>query len=384
MFLSALIHEVSVMVLHTLLFRSQSVETSVSSADEEVKSKSPSLGYTYMSIWFHSSCVWKWIPTSHFSQPLTLNKKVLSITTNVYLMTDSSPKTIKAVAKLEEWLSSLPEHPPSSNMMLWMSRYSTQCPRACCYSPDCACIRCDNCRSSLTSNGVPAPRNICMECELAFSEDMSDFLFQVPSLTLCDNCFDMGACKHQHTQFCRVNELGEHATRERIHGVSDLRKLSPSDFPAVKVEGEHACCQCCFEKFKEPDVIAVAAPGCMHDHGLPIENKNEGVSDSKTYMCRTCSFQYLVSRNEDTYCDIGQYCTVCSHIVERDRWTQEFRKEAENSFSTGSIVELSNRKAQLIQLHPQLWIQSIVIDEFEKVRMREEEKQENNSYNMKS
>jgi hypothetical protein len=327
-------------------------------------------------------------------------------------MAEQENKEQASVSIIDVWLSTLPQNPPSHNMMLWMKSYMTPCDRACCYSPDCACIRCDGCGDSLTANGVPSPRNMCMECPLANTEDLSKFKFQLPKLTLCDKCFESDTFKHEHSSFCRVSEVGAHISAVRGNGLSPLQHLTISDFPIVSAQiissfgGESMICQCCQEEFNTSDVVvasgsnnsditsklAVTAPGCKKYHGMANASKMHGVRDSHLYMCQDCAFQFVTSQQGDTYCDINQFCKVCLHEAEAENWRLEFRHEAlrciaspppppllllsatvastisEDEEGDHRVVNcLIKKKDELKRLHLQLWIQEIIDDEFENV-----------------
>lgn len=290
---------------------------------------------------------------------------------------------------VNEWMSSLPQNPPTDNMMLWMKSYIKPCSKSCCYSPDCACIRCDNCLLSLTSNETPSPRNICIECSLVFSENLNNFIFQVPKITLCDDCFESEDFKHEHTSFCKVNENGEHIYIKRMIGIAPLLHLKLNDFPIIKNEiiemlGDEArYCQCCQEEFNhftdkidgtnvsssDDYIIPVSSPGCLKNHGMPNIIKNQGyVTDTHKYMCRNCSYQYLKSQQLDTYCGNikNAYCKLCLHEFEVERWHNEFKNERLKCDDNIDLknTKLLNKKEELKLLHLQPWIQEIIDFEF--------------------
>lgn len=244
------------------------------------------------------------------------------------------------------------------------------CSQSCCYAADCACIRCDSFSSSLTSSEFLKTRYICTECELAFSEDLNNFTFQVLNFTVCETCFASDNIKHEHKQFCRINSLGEHMLVKRRAGFAVVQKLCPEDLPTISstmlgtLSEASRYCQCCQVDFSE-DNLAVSTPGCMHAHGLPLISKNDGVADSMKHMCEDCAFQYYKSISQDTYCDISRYCMVCQNIRKEQIWRTDFKSEAEMAFLEGGVEQLIIKMNDLKKLHLQSWVQKIIDEEFE-------------------
>lgn len=274
--------------------------------------------------------------------------------------------------KLQSWLSELPTTPPTANMMRWMSSYDFTCNRSCCYSPDCACIRCDECYKSLTSPHL-RDRYVCSECDLGMSEDLNRFCFEVPGLTLCESCFNSHSFKHEHTLFCRIEENGHHSGEIRRVGISSKQQLQLSDLVALPMErisskcGE--CCQACLCPFEESDP-PVSLPGCENAHGLAVFNDKYGVQDSNTFMCRECAFQCLSVNGQGTYCDLSHYCKVCMHTRESLQWREEFASLATEAYEDGGAASLESKLQQQLMLHRQKWIQQIMREEFELKRDR--------------
>jgi hypothetical protein len=201
------------------------------------------------------------------------------------------------------------------------------------------------------------------------SEDLNKFSFPVPGLTLCDKCFESDSFKHEHVLFCQVNTTGRHRAVMRSVGVTDKLSLQLDDMVAVPLERAllnnttaTAVCQGCLCPFEEGDP-PVSMPGCKRVHGISLYSDAEGVVDSGKFMCRACCFHYLTANNGDTYCDIQQYCKVCLHAKEVQRWREEFAEEARECGPTPA--SLDSRREELLLLHRQQWIQRIVNQAFD-------------------
>ena len=273
-------------------------------------------------------------------------------------MSDLYEEATSNVTKTQLWLDNLPQTNPTENMMRWMCVYDRPCHRACCYSPDCACIRCDSCHMSLTTPEVQS-RYLCVECELCMSEDLNNFCFPVPGLSLCESCFVSDNFKHDHITFCDVNKIGTHNETVRDVGIINKIQILLEDLvvcPRCNLEDD-ALCQGCLCPFDDSDP-PVSAPGCTQGHGIAEYNYLNGVIDSRKFMCRECTLQYLKITGQDYYCDIHTFCKVCSHNEMEKRWREEMKEEARNA------ANLGYRREELLELHRQKWIQKIILEIF--------------------
>ena len=291
---------------------------------------------------------------------------------------------------IESWLESLPETPPTSNMLRWMTSYDVPCGRSCCYSPDCASIRCESCYISFTKDdGVHIERNVCMECKLIHTESLDKFVFEVVGKVFCDTCFSSEHVLHEHTKFCKIDKCGFHSLNVRSIGISPLKTLQQTDLPKIsrttfdrlKESGRNYCGgQCCedFDSYENVDFFPVASPGCRFDHGMvDLSNKKLGTTDSQKFCCNSCAFKDVIANNTQLYVDFSQYCKICIHEKEMNEWRYEFKEAAKSLYDACSVgVEshdldavmiealLSAKRDELKRLHLQPWIQKIIDEEF--------------------
>ena len=64
-------------------------------------------------------------------------------------------------------------YPPTENMMVRIKNYDVPCHRLCCLSEDCAAIKCDGCRCTLTTF-PPLDRYECIECPPWLGREIHD------------------------------------------------------------------------------------------------------------------------------------------------------------------------------------------------------------------
>jgi len=253
------------------------------------------------------------------------------------------------LASIEAWRSSLPDSTPTANMMRWMSKFQTPCTKACCFSPMCGCIRCTNCRTSLTSLDTPKVRYQCMECPIILSGPSS-------RPELCDICFRSDSVAlHDHALFCKVDELGRHTMVRRTRTVT-RKQLLESDFLVAESSKEEICPVCC-EEFSA-DKRPVCPPGCKRGHGESKSDPVLGIVDTGVHYCAECALGFQQSRDRGTYCDITTYCQCCQHEDEMSGWREEFRE----LFAKGS--EPRNTRRDMYALHVQPWIRSVLDEEY--------------------
>ncbi|CAJ1358721.1 unnamed protein product [Effrenium voratum] len=135
----------------------------------------------------------------------------------------------------EDWRKQLPERPVTPNMMRWQRFYEAPCGFACCFSPDCACLRCSGCGKSLTSL-PPKARFQCMDCEILPPETPFD-----PRPELCVACFGSDQALHWHSRFLLVDERGAHRAVERKLGLAEPKLVT-----TLRSDGFEGCN---FERF---------------------------------------------------------------------------------------------------------------------------------------
>lgn len=249
---------------------------------------------------------------------------------------------------IDRWQASLPNTIPTDNMMRWMSKFDKPCFKGCCFSPLCGCIRCTNCRTSLTSNDRPKVRYQCMECPLILKGHSS-------RPELCEACFrSETAALHDHALFCKVDERGEHSTIRR-HKTVSRKDLLGSDF--IPVQTLQDSCPVCCEPFSATNQ-AVSPPGCKRGHGESKSDPILGIIDTQVDYCANCALMFEQSRDRGTYCDITAYCKCCQHENEMRGWRDEFRDLFSRVDSPNEVL------ADLLKLHTQPWIRAAVRDEF--------------------
>lgn len=188
--------------------------------------------------------------------------------------------------------------------MRWMCAYNDICDRACCYSSECACIRCSFCHKSFTSiPGHHMPRLECMQCTSSRA-------------TMCEACFTSPAALHDHTRFCHIDERGVHSVAHRTVGLASRRELTPSDLPTVPIselpaEASRQCavCFCDFDDNTE-EMQAVAPPGCVRRYAFAVPDSELGHKDTRSYCCRECHFAFLSYNKRTSYCDINEFRTL--------------------------------------------------------------------------
>ena len=284
---------------------------------------------------------------------------------------------------LTSWLSILPEEEPTPNMMQWMQCFEIPCKKACCFSVDCAAIRCDSCSISFTKiQNEHKRRYVCMQCELVGVTPLCDptKIYRIPGTTLCHACFESAAIPHEHSKrFCLVNETGVHTEisrsvppQNKINLTQNLLQTAP--FSAVEGKDCFICC----EPFAQ-DFPAVLPYGCVvasHSHGLI--DRTVGVKDEGIFYCPTCYLQSLLksstttttTTNSPTVFPGSCLCLLCQHSKEMDTWRTEFCEELSQAVvvTKGGPLQLDAAEKALYELHPQPWIRQVLGESAEYVR----------------
>lgn len=130
---------------------------------------------------------------------------------------------------LEDWMKGLPVRAVTENMMRWQRYYSKPCGASCCFSPDCACIRCSSCARSMTS--LPPKRRFqCMLCELLPPESAFDGRPEY-----CSECFARPDVLHWHDVFLLVDETGKHLAVRRMQGLAEQATLVRQTFRSLEL-----------------------------------------------------------------------------------------------------------------------------------------------------
>ena len=263
---------------------------------------------------------------------------------------------------LRFWMEALPAEQPTGNMMRWMAVFDTPCSRACCFSEDCACIRCNACGGSFTNVANRHSRRFtCMDCPLvavvAMEKPEPGKAYSVPQTTLCTDCFQSLAVPHEHDQrFCLVDEIGRHSMVTRPVSRSEKVPVTADRLRVAKIDGD--CC-CCCEPFCESSP-AVYPLGCqaIPGHSISVKDKKLGVRDLEVFYCSGCYLQTLKQGDEDepmAFLDELR-CLLCKHATEMEAWRSEFMAE----LSACENLDVTMRA--LHQLHPQPWIRSVMVD----------------------
>jgi len=250
------------------------------------------------------------------------------------------------ITEFNIFYNSLETRPPTANMMRWMQYFSHICSKSCCYSTDCACIRCSSCAISLTK--LP------------------------PSLRY----------HHNHSKWLEITEKGIHSIVIREKGLSELRTLDKNEDFAISDNKDLKFCFICSEVFEKQNP-PVKFPGCKKDHGSGMRNKIEGLIDSKEHAHRDCLLQWYEVSFREKYCGKPKYCEICNFEEEMESWKVDFlsvRKkinEMEESVSNfkeicdslsieikESEINKDSIREKLLELHPQNWIQKIINEVF--------------------
>ena len=203
--------------------------------------------------------------------------------------------------------------------MRWQGYYHTACGASCCFSPDCACIRCSSCACSLTT--LPPKRRFqCMLCEVLPPESAFDGRPEY-----CSRCFASPDVLHWHDVFLLVDETGEHRAVKRLHGLAEQRHFGPEDFPVAASLAPDAECGICCSEFTGSDP-ATCAPGCVSSHGDGVADPQMGVVDSRSFYHADCRLSWMKAQKTDAYCGSQPplCCRVCSFEQECEAWKQDF------------------------------------------------------------
>ena len=222
-------------------------------------------------------------------------------------------------AVLEDWMKDLPVRSVSENMMHWQSYYSKLCGALCCFSPDCACIRCSSCARSMTS--LPPKRRFqCMQCEVLPPESAFDGRPEY-----CSECFARPDVLHWHDVFLLVDEGGKHLAVRRMQGLAEESHFGLADFPVAGALPCEAVCGICCCEFTGADP-ATCAPGCMSDHGDGVADPRMGVVDSGNFYHADCRLDWMRAQKTDTYAGSVPplCCRVCAFAQECAAWEQDF------------------------------------------------------------
>ena len=282
--------------------------------------------------------------------------------------------------ELDKFYNLLESRNPTPNMMRWMQYYTQICPKSCCHSIDCASIRCSSCNKSLTKQ-PPSLRYQCMECPLVPPEAPYN-----PKPDLCYECFLSPNVLHNHVKWLKITEKGVHSIEIRQNGICALKVLDGNiDFPFSENK-ELDCCFICSDDF-DINNPRVKFPGCRKDHGNAIKDKNEGIIDNKEHAHRDCLLQWYKISFREKYCGKPKYCEVCNFEEEMNSWKEDFIKvrskiqkdgnldlkeiadslnieidQQEKNNDISSILQIIRKK--LLELHPQPWIQKIIVEIF--------------------
>lgn len=272
------------------------------------------------------------------------------------------------------WLSNLPEEDPSPNMMRWMQCYEFPCRKACCFSVDCAAIRCDSCHISFTKlPNAHVKRYVCMQCELVGVSPMCEptKTYAVPGTTFCQICFESTAIPHEHSKrFCLIDEKGVHIKISRsvppqpkISLTPDLLQLAP--LSAVAGRDCFICCEPFTQEFS-----AALPYGCVTVHSHGVSDRTIGVKDEDIFYCAKCYLQSLQpSATTTATVFVGScLCLLCTHSKAMDTWQKEFYEELSQAACNGGIAQLSATEKELHDLHPQPWIRKVLLECAEQVR----------------
>ena len=262
---------------------------------------------------------------------------------------------------LQRWRSSLQQSSPSEKMMRWMATFDQPCDRSCCWSPECAITRCDNCYKALTTSkhmkryecmgclkssnsplsnsplsnssddSPPPPSSSSSSSSPSSSSPSSSPSSPSPSAnsfhTFCEECFHKESIKHQHAKnFCEIDERGNHRRLERPVASVPLKLLQESDFtPIAGFKGE--CCVCLFKD------SAVSPAFCQRGHNLgKFVGENVGFESDSGFMCSGCYFDFEKKRVKPRlfYCDPKSFCDLCMFEDEMVIWRRDFDLDCSN------------------------------------------------------
>ena len=283
---------------------------------------------------------------------------------------------------LETWLSNLPEEEPTPNMLRWMQCYELPCRKSCCFSVDCAAIRCDSCYISFTKlQNAHEKRYVCMQCELVEVSPMCEptKIYRVSGTTFCQVCFESNAIPHEHSKrFCFIDEMGAHTEISRsvppqpkISLTQDLLQLAP----LAAVTGRD--CFICCEPFTD-DFPAALPYGCVTVHSHGVNDRTVGVKDENIFYCAQCYLQSLqpftmmTTTTTESNLPIvfagACLCLLCTHSKEMDTWQKEFYDELSQAMCSGGVAQLRVTEKDLYDLHPQPWIRKVLAESAERAR----------------
>ena len=254
---------------------------------------------------------------------------------------------------LRDWMQSLPVQPVTENMMRWQMHYDKVCGASCCFSPDCACIRCSNCAISLTS--LPPKRRFqCMLCEVLPPESAFDGRPEY-----CGQCFESTEVLHWHDIFLLVDEAGRHSAVRRLQGLAEQRHFLPGDFPVAGPLPDDATCGICCTEFTEEDPATCSA-GCSAGHGEGVADPKEGVVDSHSFYHADCRMSWMKAQKTDAYCGSQPplCCRVCSFEHECSAWKEDFGRglrAIDHHFEAAEVASADEWKA----------LQGFLVDEFQ-------------------
>jgi hypothetical protein len=269
---------------------------------------------------------------------------------------------------------------PTTNMMLWMKYYDSICNRLCCHSTDCGTLRCSGCLLYLTTV-PPLPRYQCIECEIFPPEATYNSRPEI-----CEACFNNNNILHQHVNWLKVDEKGNHSIVNRSTGVCEAKTVNHSDFPIVSKELTSSCAICCCDF--DNDNPPVSFPGCRLAHGNAGYCNDIGYFDMGTYNHLECIIHWYQASKRDVYNGELNYCELCRFESIKDKWISDFQRtrdyidtnsdinksiefvQKELSITIEKDSEMDIKKLcdvvrdKLIDLHCQEWLRKIIVSIF--------------------
>eukprot|EP01094_Clydonella_sp_ATCC50884_P013146 TRINITY_DN23413_c0_g1_i1.p2 TRINITY_DN23413_c0_g1~~TRINITY_DN23413_c0_g1_i1.p2 ORF type:complete len:176 (+),score=40.08 TRINITY_DN23413_c0_g1_i1:65-592(+) len=129
----------------------------------------------------------------------------------------------------------------------WQEKWLEKCHADCCYSPACGNIRCSNCSKSIVQ-----PR--CRTRYYCMNKDCVDY---------CEDCFEDENVLHQHAEFLRITQTGQHEPVTREKGVGEITLDMLNRLP-YNTELPFTECTICTCNFTEGEQVALMPPCVKH------------------------------------------------------------------------------------------------------------------------